>query len=294
MPLVHRFAHLAMGTTFEVMIAGCDGGYASQVSQALFREVDRIERLLSRFNPCSEISQINRLKPGQSLPIGIETFECLKIGEEIRTQTDGAFNLNFRSLAKYRINAIASIELSRKPRGFEVRFQSPQVGQSSENLSLDLGGIGKGYALDKALAVFSDWNIDCALIHGGTSTAIAVDSPPDLGSEGRGWPVGVGGVWPCRQAPRRFFLKGRALSGSGTEVKGKHIFNPRKGLPPARGHLAAWASHPSAAVADALSTAFMVMSTEEVENYCKRHPDVWALVILDPETCRTFSDNLRE
>jgi thiamine biosynthesis lipoprotein len=293
MPLAHRFAHLAMGTTFEVWIAGWDEGYASQVSQALFSEVDRIERLLSRFNPCSEISQISRLGPGHSLLVGIETFECLKIGEEIRAQTDGAFNMNFRTLAKHNIDASPSIELSQTTHGFEVRFQSPEVGQSFESLSLDLGAIGKGYALDKALTVFSDWSIECALIHGGTSTAIAVDSPPDRGLEGRGWPVSVGGVWPCHQAPRKFFLKDRALSGSGTEVKGKHIFDPRKGLP-AQGHLAAWASHPSAAVADALSTAFMVMSTEEVENYCKRHPDVWALVILDPETCRTFNDNLRE
>jgi len=78
--------------------------------------------------------------------------------------------------------------------------------------------------------------------------------------------------------PRRVFLNERALSGSGTEVKGRHIRDPRTGRP-AKGHLNAWVSHPSAAVSDALSTAFMSMSTKEVRRYCEKHPDVWALLI---------------
>jgi thiamine biosynthesis lipoprotein ApbE len=89
----------------------------------------------------------------------------------------------------------------------------------------------------------------------------------------------VGGGWPCEDAPREILLTGgRALSGSGTEVKGRHIIDPRTGAP-AAGHLAAWALHASAAAADALSTAFMVMDTAAVEAYCRSHPDIWALVI---------------
>ena len=103
--------------------------------------------------------------------------------------------------------------------------------------------------------------------------------------------MGIGGNWECTSTPKKFFLKDRALSGSGTEVKGTHIFNPRTGKP-AEGHLAAWVSHPSAAVADALSTAFMVMNTEEVRTYCRGHPDVWALVVIDPQTCEVFNPDL--
>jgi thiamine biosynthesis lipoprotein len=91
--------------------------------------------------------------------------------------------------------------------------------------------------------------------------------------------------------PKKFFLKNRALSGSGTEVKGEHVFDPRKNKP-AGGHLGAWVSHTSAAVADALSTAFMVMNTEEVQHYCEGHPDVWALVVIDPKTCKVFNPGL--
>ena len=115
------------------------------------------------------------------------------------------------------------------------------------------------------------------------------DSARDLTMDVAGWPVGVGGARPCPGSPTRVFLKNRAMSGSGTEVKGQHIFDPRTGLP-AGGHLAAWASHASAAESNALSTAFIVMRTDEVEEYCRRHPDVWALVFLFDGTCRQFGD----
>jgi thiamine biosynthesis lipoprotein len=78
------------------------------------------------------------------------------------------------------------------------------------------------------------------------------------------------------------------VSGSGTEVKGEHIIDPRTGRP-ARAHLAAWAAHPSAAVSDALSTAFLVMGTEEAERYCRSHPEVWGLVIIPGKKCRIFN-----
>ena len=81
-----------------------------------------------------------------------------------------------------------------------------------------------------------------------------------------------------RGVPKRMLLQGRALSGSGTEVKGRHVRDPRTGRP-AEGHQAAWVSHSSAAVSDALSTAFMAMSSKEARRYCERHSDVWALLI---------------
>ena len=298
---VHRFSHQAMGSFFEVTIAGDEGSYAGQAAQAAFNEIDRLERLFSRFDPTSEISRIGRLRPGESLLIGVETFECLSVAERVRAETNGAFDINVRSAMKYggselnsqthtefqeeiRYVSANSFELATTGQGFEVRL-GERAGGPWRPMDLDLGAIGKGYALDKALAVLADWSIVNALIHGGTSTAVAVGNAP----EKQGWPVGVGGGWPCQEAPREILLTGRALSGSGTEVKGQHIVDPRTGTP-ARGHAAAWALHPAAASADALSTAFMVMDTAEVEDYCRRHSDVWALVVKDYGDCRVFGE----
>jgi thiamine biosynthesis lipoprotein len=130
------------------------------------------------------------------------------------------------------------------------------------------------------VTILDDWEIHSALIHGGTSTALAIGSGgPSAGCpEGReGWPVGVGGVWGAGAGRRTIVLKDAALSGSGTETQGQHVLDPRTGGP-ALGHPAAWVVCPTAAEADALSTAFMVMSTDEVREYCASHPDVSAFL----------------
>jgi thiamine biosynthesis lipoprotein len=287
---VHRFAHEAMGTIFEVVIAGQESEYADQASKAVFREVDRLESLFSRFNPCSEIGQINALQPGRALRIGLEVYECLKSAEQVRLDTAGAFDINYR--ARRRIHSPESRHRTRPDRlagnpgyellpganGFAIR-RPGLVGENDDaSLDLDLGGIGKGYALERAAAVLTDWSVDRALVHSGTSTALGIGSAPGLKKGEEGWPVGVGGKWTDAGAPSRLWLRNRALSGSGTEVKGQHILDPRTGGV-ARSHLAAWVSHPSATTADALSTAFLVMGSKEVKAYCVLHPEVWALVI---------------
>jgi FAD:protein FMN transferase len=286
-----RFTHHAMATVFEVLIPGEEEAYAGQAARAAFKEVERIERLFSRFDPASDVGRVNRLAPGGSLAVGVETYECLILAQEVGRAVGGAFDVNVRALIKYGRGAgPAPFELLHGPGGFAVRRPEPDGG-TPVPLDLDLGGIGKGYALDRAVEVLAEWSIENALIHGGTSTAASLGDAPGRKGPGMGWPVGVGGGWPCPETPTVFPLRGRALSGSGTEVKGGHILDPRTGAP-AAGHLAAWASHPSATVADALSTAFMVMATPEVEAYCRDHPDVWALVVRDYGDCRVFNPGL--
>ena len=299
---VFRFAHFSMGTTFEIMLADSDEEYAGQISQAVFAEIDRIKDLISKFNPSSEVGQINRLRAGQSLRIGVETYQCLKTALSVQAETEGAFDINVGALMKYRerqssesrpprTDVLKQLDLLQKTRGYMVKYRPAKEMDGPTELNLDLGGIGKGYALDCTLQILSDWGVERALVHGGTSTALAVGTPPEGLGQKKGWPVGIGGVWECPEMPKKFFLKDRALSGSGTEVKGDHIYDPRTNMP-AKEHLGAWVSHPSAAVADALSTAFMVMNTEEVSRYCDKHPDVWALVVIDPKTCKVFNPGL--
>ncbi|MEW5900177.1 MAG: FAD:protein FMN transferase [Acidobacteriota bacterium] len=273
---VHRSAREAMGTVFEVFIAGGDASYAGQAAQAVFAEVSRLERLFSRFNACSEIGQINRLKAGETLRIGLEAYECLKTAERVRDETRGAFDINFRKAGA--LLGRSGFEVFSNASGFFIRVRSGILGQEPVGVDLDLGAIGKGFALDRAASILSDWDIENFLIHGGTSTTVAAGSAPGLNPGESGWPVGVGGKWDLPGIPKRILLRGRALSGSGTEVKGRHIQDPKTGGPSGQ-NLAAWAAHPSAAEADALSTAFMVMIVREVKDYCRRHPEVWALII---------------
>lgn len=285
--LIHplRFAHFAMGTTFEIIIAAEDETYAGQAGQAVFAEIDKLEALLSRFDPGSEISQISRLIPGESKKTGIEVFECIHIAQKMTRETEGAFSIFFDKkgvpLPLPRKTAPYPLSLSQTAEGMSACWENSY----GDEKQIDLGGLGKGYALDKCLEILDDWGITRALIHGGTSTALAVGTPP--GREHRGWPVGVGGQW--EGTPKTFHLQDAALSGSGTEVKGAHIFDPRTGMA-AKGHLGAWVAHSSATVADALSTAFMVMSEEEVSRYCAEHPEVWAMTVNGENKFRIFQD----
>ncbi len=120
---------------------------------------------------------------------------------------------------------------------------------------------------------------ESALIHSGTSTALAIGSPRSFPPGEEGWVIGTGGEWREAVGFGTVRIRNEALSGSSKRLKGEHILDPRTGYP-AREHLAAWSLAPSAAVADALSTAFMVMSTAEVMELCKSMAAVGGLVIV--------------
>ena len=298
-PPLHRFAHEAMTTMFEVVVAGQEETYARQAAAAVFREIDRLEGVLSRFQPCSDIAQLNRLKPGETLRVCLEAFECLQLAAQVHADTGGAFDITVGPLmnlmrdAKGNWQRITGAELAAaratvgmgrlvlNPQEFTVTIRPAAGPDPSACVEVDLGAVGKGYALDKAAEILADWEIPDVLLHSGTSTALALGSagaPAGGSTDKHGWPLGVAGDWNREAGFDTVLLSGAALSGSGTEVKGQHVLNPRTGRP-ASNHLAAWAIAPSAAMSDALSTAFMVMTTAEVNSYCRSRVEVAALVV---------------
>ena len=145
----------------------------------------------------------------------------------------------------------------------------------TEGLQLDLGGIGKGYTADKVGELLREWNLPRALVLAGASSVLALEAPSTLA----GWPLTFSHPASPDQTLARFHLAGRAVSASGLR-QGKHILDPRPGKArPVEDMVAAWSMAPTAVVADALSTAFMVMSPEETEQYCLGHPDTAAMII---------------
>ena len=149
------------------------------------------------------------------------------------------------------------------------------------NIEIDLGGFGKGYALDQMANVLKEWEIDIALLHGGKSTVLALDAPVGF----KGWPVTISHPNSPNQILATFELKHQALSGSGLQ-KGQHIIDPRCGKP-VQNTKAAWAATSSAATSDALSTTFMILSSEDVKNYSTKYPDIKAVILdKDENFCR--------
>jgi FAD:protein FMN transferase len=266
-PGAHRFSHAAMATVFEVHCVHADARYAAQAAQAAFALVDRLEQEMSRFLENSDISRINHLAAGESTQVSPTTLECLEIAWHVHGLTGGAFDVSVGS-------GLERLEL--EPDAFAVHARQ-------DGARLDLGAIGKGYAVDRMAEVLSEWEIPRALVHGGYSSVLALDPPPAQD----GWPLTFRAPGPGDdRVLARVSARHRAFSASGVR-KGDHILDPRTGHP-VRGRAAAWVALRGgtgvspAAVADALSTAFMIQPEEEIAELCRRSPalEVW----LVPET----------
>lgn len=293
----YRFSHEAMATTFEIFILHDDASYAQQAAWAAFDELDRLEAALSRFIENSDISRINNLAANQSLQIGPDAFECLQLCSQIYDETNRTFDITIGFLMDCWLNEDKTIRApsknelnqARQHTGthlFKLDKAEHTVELSTDKLHIDLGGIGKGYAVDKMAELLNDWSIDTALIHSGCSSVLALSAPPET----KGWPLTLSSPADSKQTLACLHLHDRAVSGSGLQ-KGRHIIDPRAGRP-LEGKSAAWACAPDAATADALSTAFIVMSPDEVKQYCLSHLDVLAMIASGERSAETQKERV--
>lgn len=256
-PLVFR--HEAMNTYFEIVIAELDRPYARQAAEAAFRELDRLETELSRFVETSDISRCNRLGRGESTVISDDALECLIIAADLTLATHRAFDPAYLSERPP--------ELAPDAPPFTLDPEARTLTSHASHLHLDLGAVGKGYALDRMADTLREWKITSGYLDSGGSTVLALDPAPGE----TGWRVGVGEGRGYTSLP----LAQAALSGSGTAVKGAHLIDPRTGTPAPR-TTRAWALAPTAAQSDALSTAFFVLTEPEVAALCAAHPTIGA------------------
>ncbi|MBL9190390.1 MAG: FAD:protein FMN transferase [Opitutaceae bacterium] len=275
-PAPHAFQHEAMATHWEISIASQERDYARHAAEAAFRELDRLETLLSRYVESSDIGRANRLARGATAGISPETLECLLIAADIALATGRAFD-----------PAYASTRAPDQPADsppFTLDPATHTLTSHVERLHLDLGAVGKGYALDRLADTLREWKIDAASLNAGGSSVLAFGTP---GPGVRGWPAGLG------EGPghRMVTLSGVSLSGSGTAVKGDHLIDPRTGAPAPR-TTRTWALAPTAAQADALSTAFFVMPEPEIAALCAAHPQIGA-ALTDPAGGLTLHGALR-
>ena len=232
-----------MDTEFTVSIADEeDEDLCVAAANAAFARLDELELLLTRFSDTSDVAVIRGLPPGKVAVVARETMDVLVAAARVGAATGGAFDptvaaRNFSSLV--------------------LDVENLRVAVKESPVELDFGGIGKGYALDEMAAVLQSeqFGLRNWLLDAGTSTLLASGGP---------WPLGVGGRWKARtRLPTVVRLSSGALSGSGFEIQGAHILDPRTGTPAQRWEQS-WARAPSAAVADALSTAALALTPAEL------------------------------
>ena len=280
-----HFSHEAMATVYELYISNEDEEYARQGAQAAFAEVDRLELEMSRFISNSDISRLNSALPGQVIDLGIDTFNCLVRAKEMFEKTRGAFDISVGALYDCWLDDNRSL---REPSLDEVQKASELTGLDLlklddddfcaevlvEGVKFDLGGIGKGYAAEKVSEILKEWSLEQSLVLAGASSVLCVSVPDGM----NGWPVRLRNPDDSREILIRFDLKEGAISGSGRK-KGQHIIDPRSiEAGPVQGCSGAWSLAPDAITADALSTAFMMFSNEEISDYCLANSGTAAII----------------
>ncbi|HWR49938.1 MAG TPA: FAD:protein FMN transferase [Bryobacteraceae bacterium] len=272
--------------------------HAVDAGCAALDEIERLEEKLSVYRPDSDVSRINCEARERAVVADAEVFAVLEIADRISGATEGAFDIASGALSRawgfykgpkqvpveqIRLAATAAsgmrhVQLDAGTR--TVRFLHPGV-------ELNLGAIGKGYAIDRALALLaSEWGPGAVLMHGGQSSIRAIGAPP---GEPEGWLVAIGDPFRPGRAVASVRLRDRALGSSGAdhqffEYGGRrygHILDPRTGVP-ALQLASATALAPTAAEADALSTAFFVLGVERTRQYIRTHSGISAVLVTKP------------
>ncbi len=250
-----------MATPWVLRIGDEDADTAAWAAQEAFTLIDRLEEDLSRFQPVSYVSQLGRLRKNESLRVSPETYECLLLAKAVWQETKGAFDV---TVVTPETELGETGRWSTQMDAFTL-CQDSVVEVNRDRVRIDLGGLGKGFAIDEITQFFKDQEIACAFLDAGGSTLFALGSMP--GETDGGWPASLG-------RHGMIALEDGALSASGFEVKGQHVMDPRTGQPVVTDRQRAWVLAGSAAIADALSTAALIMTEDEIADFCETHPDV--------------------
>ncbi len=262
-----RFKHLAMNTVFEIFMVHEDPAFARSAAYEAFLLLDRLEEDLSRFKENSDVARLNQLKVGESVVVSQETFECLQQALELYRLTNGLFDVGAGLLFDF----FKEKDIPQAPlrpgsiQNLQLDAHTFTVHCLNEPLSIDLGGVGKGFALDKMKDLLMEWEVENALLHGGYSSVLAFGTQP--------WPLS----FHLPSGTEKLLLKNGALGASGLE-KGTHIVNPRTGQVAEQAQMA-WVLAPQAALADALSTTCLLWSKEQVHAFFTEHPELACLVV---------------
>jgi thiamine biosynthesis lipoprotein len=241
----------AMGTRFEVILRGEDAQHLEAVAVAVCEEFLRLDAALSRFNSSSEIARLNREAIDKAVRIDREIFALLERCEQARDLTEGYFDVTAASGG-------ARIELDAER--CAVRFIKTDAAPDAE---IDLGAIGKGYALDCGREILQRYGVEIGLLNGGTSSLLAI---------GGAFAVDVRHPLTPELIVRRIELSNRALSCSAARHPAQaqsDVINPLTGAALA-GDAACVVLAASAADAEIFSTALLAMGREKAERYLEK------------------------
>ena len=285
---------MSMACAYAIVAYGDDAGALPRILEAAFDEVDRIDRLMSHYKPESPLSRLNREAAAGPVVVTPELFdfiaECLRYSRD----SDGAFDITVGPLMKTwgffrgggHLPSAQEVEDVRERIGYAhvvldarartVRFDRPGI-------ELDLGGIAKGYAVDRVVDLLRREHVAAALVSAGGSTIYALGAPPGRDA----WDVDIQDPVDSGRIALTVPLKDRALSVAGRAEKSferdgvvySHIMDPRTARP-VQGILGVAVLTSTGTAGDALDDALFVQGVETSRAYLQRLPATEAIFFL--------------
>lgn len=283
-----RVAVEAMATRFELVMHGGDPVRLRAAGEEALAEIERLDAQLSAFRPASDISWINARAAKAPVEVEPRLFALLDRCRALSALTGGAFDITVAPLVcvwnfdgkpgvvpdeKARTAATASVGWA----GLFLDRASSTVRFAKPAMRLDLGAVGRGYAIDRAIEILRGHGVTSALLHGGTGSAHAIGR-----SNGVAWNV----AWePSPGESRRFALENSALSVSAIHGKSfvaggrtyGHVIDPRSGHPTSAARSAVVVG-PGSLECDALSTALLVQGSAWLPAFRQRFPGYEAYI----------------
>lgn len=288
-----------MATRFELALYGEAESFLRAAGEEALDEITRLEAQLSLYRPESEISHLNARAAYEAVPVDPRLFALLGRIRELSREAEGVFDITVAPLLRCwgflggsgQIPSEEALAAAREVVGMQhvildegrmtVRFDR-------EGVMLDLGAIGKGYAIERAVQLLRDNGITSALLHGGTSTIYGMGAPPGADA----WIIAIQSPFAKEEGEYLAQVKlcDSALSvsaphGKWFESQGRrygHILDPRTGRPAGRNLLAALVTE-SATDSDALSTALLTLGADWLPALNALRPGIRALVAQEHE-----------
>ncbi len=269
--LVHEQRY-CMGTMFDIIVYHSSPPAAERAIEKAMQEIVRLDRVMSHYKADSDLSTLNREGGSGFVVVEPSLYEVIQESIWFSRHSGGAFDVTIAPVLRTwkdassegRRPSASEISEARRCVGFDkIELIAPdRIRFRSDCVELDLGGIGKGYAVDRAMAMLKSEGIRHALVNAGGSSITSVGAPPGQ----QGWPVTVG-------ARKVLLLRDSSMS---TSQQNGEILDPRTGTP-IETTMAVTVVTRSGTAADALSTTLAILPLEEGVKLLDRIPDASAL-----------------
>ena len=291
-----------MGTRIYVELWDNSETHANESIDAVMAEMHHIDDLMSHYKPDSQLSKINQHAAEAPVQVDPELFDLIKLSTHYSEITDGAFDITYASVG-YLYNYPEHIH----PTEAQIKAALPAVNWRNmkfndadhsvffehKGMRIDLGGIGKGYAVDKGIEVLQKRGIEHAVVTAGGDTRIIGDRM------GRDWLVAIRHPDDPNKVVTRIPISNAAMSTSGdyeryfdeNGVRYHHIIDPHTGHSASKVR-SATVIGPTATQTDGMSKTAFVLGPEKALEIINRMPEYDA-VFVGPDGKMYWSNGLR-